>query len=640
MNMQQVVLPRSSANGFGRRRGDREVGPRLENKVQSGKSNQGRMQTAVAGLKTGGYESSSRDRLVYLTTCLIGHPVEVHVKNGSIYTGIFHATDAEKDFGIILKMARLIKDGTLRGHKAITEFVSKAPSKILIIPAKELVQVIAKDVAVTRDGFASELQQEKHQEILIDSAISQSRHAEMERELEPWVPDGDDPQCPELENIFDGSWNRNWDQFETNQKLFGVRSTFNEELYTTKLERGPQMRDLEREAMRIAREIEGEETQDLHLAEERGFDLHDNFDIDEEMRFSSVYRGRWVDDSGYEEEEDIMLDSHNIETFGDSSDSLSRRPADLTGLQSSDGVRMPSSSSVVDEAPSSQAAIGADLNQTSNNDQARQLASELPSKSLCVSDSESRIQDNLIGERGGSSDAKEVAEKQSPSEDQQLSNTIGSQSLLNDKIDGSDKAGPSSNPTIPAPSNSLSKVSEKASSSGELSEGAASGKVTGETHSINSRGQPGSSTSSNSDYLAAVSASSGPGLSPSSSMGSLSSEKSTLNPHAKEFKLNPNAKSFTPSQTPVRPLSPVSDGSFYYQTQVSPVPHMHMPVSFGIGPSFPGQQPLIFNPQVAPLQSPQAYFHPNGPQYGQQMLLGQRQVVYYQPEMQYKGRDY
>lgn len=46
--------------------------------------------------------------------------------------------------GIILKMARLVKDGTLRGQKAIAEFVSKAPSKILIIPAKELVQVIAK----------------------------------------------------------------------------------------------------------------------------------------------------------------------------------------------------------------------------------------------------------------------------------------------------------------------------------------------------------------------------------------------------------------------------------------------------------------------------------------------------------------
>ncbi|XP_039019674.1 polyadenylate-binding protein-interacting protein 3-like [Hibiscus syriacus] len=630
MNIPQALLPKSSANGFPRRRGDREGGARLENKVQSGKPNQGRIQTSaeVAGGKAGRCESSSRDRLVFLTTCLIGHMVEVHVKNGSIYTGIFHATDAEKDFGIILKMARMIKEGTSQGNKPVTEFVSKAPTKILIIPAKELVQVIAKDVAVTSDGFASELQHEKHQELLIDSVISQSRHVGMERELERWVPDEDVPQCPELENIFGGSRNRNWDQFETNQKLFGVQSTFNEELYTTKLERGPQTRELEKEAMRIAREIEGEETQDLHLAEERGFDLHNNLDIDEEMRYSSVFRGRGFDDSGYEEEEDIKLDSHNVETFGDSSDSLSRGPADLTSFH------------LVDEAPSSQAAIGADLYHTGFNGQSKQLASEIPSESFSVSGSESRIQDNLLGEHGGSSDAKGFAQKQSPSVDQQLSNAIDSHSLLNDKFEGSDKAGPPANPTTQPQANFMSKVSEKPASSGERSEGPAANKVTGETRSVNSCGQPVSSTSSNSDSVAAVSASSGPGLSPSSSMGSLSSEKSTLNPHAKEFKFNPNAKSFKPSQTSVRPPSPVSDGSFYYQTQATPVPHMHMPVTFGIGPSFPGHQPVVFNPQVASMQSTQAYFHPSGPQYGQQMLLGQRPVMYYQPEMQYKGREY
>lgn len=43
---------------------------------------------------------------------------------------------------------------------------------------------------------------------MLDSSISQSRRVEMERELEPWIPDEDDPQCPELENIFDGHWNR------------------------------------------------------------------------------------------------------------------------------------------------------------------------------------------------------------------------------------------------------------------------------------------------------------------------------------------------------------------------------------------------------------------------------------------------
>lgn len=60
---------------------------------------------------------------------------------------------------------------------------------------------------------------------------------------------------------------RNWDQFETNKALFGVETTFNEELYTTKLERGPQMREREREAWRIAREIEGQTTRNPHVAE-------------------------------------------------------------------------------------------------------------------------------------------------------------------------------------------------------------------------------------------------------------------------------------------------------------------------------------------------------------------------------------
>uniref|UniRef100_A0A2P2MIZ7 Ataxin-2 isogeny n=1 Tax=Rhizophora mucronata TaxID=61149 RepID=A0A2P2MIZ7_RHIMU len=182
---------------------------------------------------------------------------------------------------------------------------------------------------------------------MLDSSISQSHQVEMEKELERWVPDEDGPQCPELENIFDGSWNRGWNQFEANEVLFGVKSTFDEELYTTKLEKGPQTRELEREAMRIAREIEGEETEDLHLAEERGMQLHKDFDIDEETRFSSVYRVGRADDSGCDEVEDILLDSRNTETFGDANASSSTKSVDLSHEKSNDEARMLSSSSFV-----------------------------------------------------------------------------------------------------------------------------------------------------------------------------------------------------------------------------------------------------------------------------------------------------
>ena len=53
----------------------------------------------MAGYKIGGNGSPSRDRVVFVTTCFIGHHVEVQVKDGSIYSGIFHA--AEKDFGML-----------------------------------------------------------------------------------------------------------------------------------------------------------------------------------------------------------------------------------------------------------------------------------------------------------------------------------------------------------------------------------------------------------------------------------------------------------------------------------------------------------------------------------------------------------
>lgn len=111
---------------------------------------------------------------MYLTTCKIGHHVEVHLKNGSVYSGIFHAVDVENNFGealngslflllrcdlyirrrhsqtalelsgIILKMASLIKEGSSRGMKPRAPLVSKPPSKTFIIPTNELVQVVAK----------------------------------------------------------------------------------------------------------------------------------------------------------------------------------------------------------------------------------------------------------------------------------------------------------------------------------------------------------------------------------------------------------------------------------------------------------------------------------------------------------------
>ncbi|BBN17570.1 hypothetical protein Mp_7g15450 [Marchantia polymorpha subsp. ruderalis] len=277
-----------------------------------------RAETGVASLPRGaGVEKPHHDRLLFMAMCLIGQPVEVQVKNGSFYSGIFHTANTDKDFGIVLKMARLIKDGTVKGGKsdAVKEAARKAPQKTLVIPAKDFVQIIAKDVSLTGDAIANGRARENRAEIVTDAVLSQGRQREVERELKPWKPDDEAPRNLGLESTFQSSWNRNWDQFETNKALFGVETTFNEELYTTKLERGPQMREREREAWRIAREIEGQTTRNPHVAEERGIRIAPELEtMDEESKFSSVIRGAKLDVG--EDGEYGHIDDQNGQTFG------------------------------------------------------------------------------------------------------------------------------------------------------------------------------------------------------------------------------------------------------------------------------------------------------------------------------------
>ncbi|GAA0149728.1 RNA metabolism protein [Lithospermum erythrorhizon] len=655
MSLQQIGQPRSSANGFGLRRNDRDSDVKAENRLQTGKA-PGRSSSVGENLyslfllvyiislslstrwlldligKEGVFGSLSRERLVYLTTCFIGHNVEVQVMNGSVYSGIFHATNAE-DFGIILKMAQLIKDGS-RGAKSNSDLFNKPPSKVLIIPSEELVQVIAKGVPVTCDGSTPELLVENKQELMTDSYISQSRHVEMQRELERWVPDDDVPECPELENIFDGSWHRGWDQFEVNKTLFGVKSTFDEELYTTRLEKGPQMRELEKEALRIAREIEGEDTSDLHLAEERGLQLHGNLEVDEETRFSSVFRK--VDDSGYDDTEEILLDYRNDETFGGvPSSTVHNIVTELSNGKTSESDQLGGRTFPMEGFPMSQSSTSRDFYQSVSDDSVRQHTMDhFPTLN------DNRVHINPYAEHVGGNNVKEDIEKKKLAEQGPISKPDDACSSLKLKEEDSGKARLSADATSYAPPLSSLKLHDKGSSPSEKPVAEVFSKTQGTSQSSNSRSGPSISTSSNSDNGIPASTSGGPRISPSSSMGSLTSEKSTLNPHAKEFRLNPKAKSFSPSQTPMRPASPVSDGSLYYHANMATVPHMHgMPVGVGLRHTYPAHQPVVFNPQSAP--TAQAYFPPGGPQ----MMFGhpRQQLVYMPPypaEMQYKGREY
>jgi len=93
-----------------------------------------------------------------------------------------------------------------------------------------------------------------------DADISQKKPAPgRERDLKAWVS-SDDPHSAAADDDTFGPSNgsTSWDQFSVNEQLFGVKASFDEDLYTTKLDRSaPDFKERERKAQKIANEIIG-----------------------------------------------------------------------------------------------------------------------------------------------------------------------------------------------------------------------------------------------------------------------------------------------------------------------------------------------------------------------------------------------
>jgi hypothetical protein len=107
-----------------------------------------------------------------------------------------------------------------------------------------------------------------------------------EKVLQPWVPEAG----PDVDLSLESGGQTDWDQFEANNRLFGASSTYDENLYTTQIDRSaPSYSRREADAARIAREIERTTSTNAHMREERGQAI-ENDGEDEEDKYSGVRR--------------------------------------------------------------------------------------------------------------------------------------------------------------------------------------------------------------------------------------------------------------------------------------------------------------------------------------------------------------
>ncbi|KAF7731862.1 hypothetical protein EC973_007693 [Apophysomyces ossiformis] len=244
--------------------------------------------------KQGGYfaEDSDmmkhmHDRMLYLLVNLIGSVVQVTVRNGTKFEGIFHAASTEGDLSVTLKLARKIHDPSEPHQNGKT---NPHPVKnTLLLFGRDVVEINAVDVDLTvgdtplqsRDTFKT------------DTDISGKSEIK-ERELHKWNPEGHDHEDQTLGALEGDTSERNgtgsWDQFAANEKLFGLKTDFNEEIYTTRLDRSaPDFKDREKRAIEVANEIQRATSSNVHILEERGI-VTDDSGMDEEDRYGAVVR--------------------------------------------------------------------------------------------------------------------------------------------------------------------------------------------------------------------------------------------------------------------------------------------------------------------------------------------------------------
>lgn len=123
--------------------------------------------------------ASLSEALLFTTMCIVGLPVDVHVKDGSVYSGIFHTASVHADYGIVLKKARMTKKGKGNSNVRNEGFVDT-----LVILSGDLVQVVAKGVMLPADGVGGNITGED-EEAVVHSVCSESLTCEVENHTGP-----------------------------------------------------------------------------------------------------------------------------------------------------------------------------------------------------------------------------------------------------------------------------------------------------------------------------------------------------------------------------------------------------------------------------------------------------------------------
>lgn len=207
----------------------------------------------------------------------------ITLSNGEKFEGIFSGAsldtaDARFTMKMVKRTAPASNSQSNGSPEKLNEYIGDGETHTMTFDLQDTVDLNVWDVQLA----ASEGKpQNGVPSFRTDAEISGIKNVR-ERELQPWQPGPD----TNVDLSLDASSVGTWDQFAANENLYNVRSDYDENLYTTSIDRSnPRYKQLEAEARKIAGEIERSEPVNSHVAEERRMNAKPDAGIDEEDKY-------------------------------------------------------------------------------------------------------------------------------------------------------------------------------------------------------------------------------------------------------------------------------------------------------------------------------------------------------------------
>ncbi|KAK4236043.1 hypothetical protein C8A03DRAFT_45893 [Achaetomium macrosporum] len=192
-----------------------------------------------------------------------GQRVRLVLTSGAEFEGIY--SNGSEPTSCRLSMVQQKK---LANSAEITNGPPRREQPVMTFQRKEIVEArVVSNNTSKNDGRAPNGNRSSFR---TDAAISNSRLGN-ERALKAWVPDAAYEVDGSLEK---SSGTGAWDQFAENERLFGLKTDYDENIYTTAIDRShPQYKERMAAAEKKAREIERSIPTTAHVAEERVMDF-------------------------------------------------------------------------------------------------------------------------------------------------------------------------------------------------------------------------------------------------------------------------------------------------------------------------------------------------------------------------------